>query len=446
MAPKAAIIGGGPAGLAVGRALKALGIGFDIIEQCADFGGLWNRDWDRSPIYDSAHFISSRTMSHFDGYPMPDDWPDYPRHDQILAYVRAYARDMGLYEHARFGVSVTAAEPATAPGATGWTVETSDGERRSYAWVVCANGATWDPKLPAFEGDFAGDLRHAGAYRGAHEFDGRRVLVVGCGNSGADIACDAAQRAAHAGISLRRGYWFIPKFFAGLPTDVYAARQPKVPLWIRQKVLKRRLLRQIGDPRRLGLPMPDHELLETHPLMNDQILHYLRHGDLKAYPDIERFDGDKVVFKGGERVAFDEVILATGYVWSVPFLPEALNPFPGGRGEIPLCIFSPKRDDLFFASFIKAAGSSITLFGDMAWIIARAIAAEAKGGEEHAKLRAEVARNDFDLKKGLKMIASARHEAYVNRDAYADALAKLRRRMGWPKTEDLAARPALAAE
>ena len=428
MSDKAAIIGGGPAGLAMGRALKAFGVDFDIIEQMDDFGGLWNRDWDLSPIYDSAHFISSRTMSHFDGYPMPEDWPDYPRHDQILEYCRAYARDMGLYDHARFGISVTAAAPIEG----GWQVETSDGEARSYRWLICANGATWDANVPEIPGDFAGRVRHSGEYSGAAEFDGKRVLVVGCGNSGADIACDAAQRADHAGISLRRGYWFIPKHFEGLPTDVYAAKQPKVPLWIRQKVLKRRLLKMIGDPARLGLPMPDHELLETHPLMNDQILYYLRHGDLKAYPDIERFDGGDVVFKDGSRATFDEVILATGYKWTTPFLPDDTNPFRDGKAEIPLCMFSPDRDDLFFISFIKAAGSSITLFGEMAWIIARAIAAK---GAEADRLRAEVARNDFDLKKGLKMVASGRHEAYVNRDAFTAALTKLRRRMGWPKTE-----------
>lgn len=431
MVEKAAIIGGGPAGLAMGRALAAMGVDFEIIEQNADFGGLWNRDWDRSPIYDSAHFISSRTMSHFDGYPMPDHLPDYPRHDQILAYIRDFARAFGLYDHARFGVAVTSAAPTEG----GWRVETSDGKARAYRWLVCANGATWDAKIPDIPGDFDGVIRHSGAYNAAAEFEGQRVLVVGGGNSGADIACDAAQRAAHAGISLRRGYWFIPKHIEGLPSDVYAAKQPKVPLWIRQKVLKRRLLKQIGDPTRLGLPMPDHELLETHPLMNDQLLHYLRHGDLTVYPDVERTEGGEVIFKDGSRAAFDQIVLATGYDWSAPFLPDEANPFAEGRATIPLCMFSPEREDLFFLSFIKAAGSSITLFGEMAWIVARAIAAQRDGDAAHARLRAEIAKNDFDLKKGLKVVASPRHDAYVNRDAYLAALATLRRRVGWPKTE-----------
>jgi cation diffusion facilitator CzcD-associated flavoprotein CzcO len=206
---KVAIIGGGPAGLAMGRALDVFGIDFEILEQMDDFGGLWNREWDQSPIYDSAHFISSRTMSAFADYPMPDEWPDYPRHDQILAYTRDFAKAFGLYEKTRFNAEVSAATPSEG----GWTVETAGGVTTKYRWLVCANGATWDAKIPELKGNFDGIVRHSGTYNSGAEFEGKRILVVGGGNSGADITCDAAQRADHAGISLRRGYWFIPKHF-----------------------------------------------------------------------------------------------------------------------------------------------------------------------------------------------------------------------------------------
>jgi hypothetical protein len=233
---------------------------------------------------------------------------------------------------------------------------------------------------------------------------------------------------------MRRGYWFIPKHIEGIPGDVYGAAQPKIPLWLKQKILRKRLLKQIGDLTHLGLPMPDHELFETHPLLNDQILHYLRHGDLSVYKDIVKLDGDDVVFKDGVREAFDEIILATGYTWSAPFLPDDVNPFSGGRAELPLSMFPKNRDDLFFISFVKAAGSSITLFGEMAWIIARAMKAE---GVEKQKFRDKIAKNDFDLRKGLKMVSTERNKAYINRDAYMAAFQKLRRHMGWPKDEAL---------
>lgn len=427
---KAAIVGGGPAGLAMGRALQHFGIDFEIIEQNDDFGGLWNRDWDKSPIYDSAHFISSRTMSHFAGYPMPSHWPDYPRHDQILEYTRSFAKETGMYDKARLGVEVTGASPADG----GWTLTFGDVQTAQYRWLICANGATWDAAMPDLPGAFNGTIRHSRDYNSSDEFAEKRVLIVGAGNSGADIACDAAQRADHAGISMRRGYWFIPKHIEGIPGDVYGAAQPKIPLWLKQKILRKRLLKQIGDLTRLGLPMPDHELFETHPLLNDQILHYLRHGDLSVYKDIVKLDGDDVIFKDGVRKAFDEIILATGYTWSAPFLPDDVSPFSGGRAELPLSMFPKNRDDLFFISFVKAAGSSITQFGEMAWIIARAMKAE---GVEKQKFRDNIAKNDFDLRKGLKMVSTERNKAYINRDAYMAAFQKLRRHMGWPKDEAL---------
>ena len=130
----------------------------------------------------------------------------------------------------------------------------------------------------------------------------------------------------------------------------------------------------------------------------------------------------------------DEIILATGYTWSAPFLPGDVNPFKDGRAELPLSMFPKDRDDLFFISFIKAAGSSITLFGEMAWIIARAIQAD---GDEKRKLRDIITANRFDLRKGLKMVETDRNKAYINRDAFMTALQKLRRQMNWPKVEAL---------
>ena len=157
---KAAIVGGGPAGLAMGQALQHFGIDFEIIEQNDDFGGLWNRDWDKSPIYDSAHFISSRTMSHFAGYPMPSHWPDYPRHDQILEYTRSFAKETGMYDKARLGVEVTGASPADG----GWTLTFGDGQTAQYRWLICANGATWDAAMPDLPGAFNGTIRHSRDY------------------------------------------------------------------------------------------------------------------------------------------------------------------------------------------------------------------------------------------------------------------------------------------
>ena len=111
------VVGGGPAGMALARALLAQGVAFDVFERHTDVGGLWDQSNPGSPVYDSAHFISSKTQSHYHDFPMPDDYPDYPSHRQILAYMRAFADAYGLREHIRFGVGVASTErTSTAAG------------------------------------------------------------------------------------------------------------------------------------------------------------------------------------------------------------------------------------------------------------------------------------------------------------------------------------------
>jgi cation diffusion facilitator CzcD-associated flavoprotein CzcO len=189
--------------------------------------------------------------------------------------------------------------------------------------------------MPELPGAFDGTIRHSVAYKSAEEFRGKRVLVVGGGNSGADIACDAALTADHAAISLRRGYHVIPKHILGKPADVFARDSPKLPFRLRQRIFGFLLRRLVGDTEKLGLPKPDHRILESHPLVNDQMLHHLRHGDLTALPGIARLDGDGVVFADGRRENFDEIVLATGYSWETPYL-DGLDPLEHGRRRLPL--------------------------------------------------------------------------------------------------------------
>ena len=183
------IIGAGPGGLSAARALKALGLPYDQYERHSGVGGIWDMSNPGSPIYESAHFISSRDLSAFIGFPMPRDYPDYPSNRQILAYVNSFADAYGLREPIRFGCGVRQCEKDDDGR---WRVTLDDGSCRRYAAVICATGVTWDPNLPAYEGRFDGEVRHSVTYKRAQEFRGRRVLVVGLGNSGADIACDAA--------------------------------------------------------------------------------------------------------------------------------------------------------------------------------------------------------------------------------------------------------------
>ncbi len=206
------IIGAGPAGLAMARALRARGIDYTHVDSLSGPGGIWDIDAPGTPMYESAHFISSRTASGFAGFPMPDDYPDYPDHRRILAYLRAFADAYDLTDQIRFGTEVTALQRE----GDRWQVTYGDGLGEEFASVIVCTGAQWVPSLPELPG-FTGEVRHSATYRSADEFRGRRVLIVGGGNSGCDIACDAAAAADHASISLRRGYCSSPSTCSASP-------------------------------------------------------------------------------------------------------------------------------------------------------------------------------------------------------------------------------------
>jgi flavin-binding monooxygenase-like protein len=427
---RVAIIGGGPAGLMQAYACQKLGIPYTLFERNADFGGLWNRDDPASPVYDSAHLISSRTMTGFDGYPMPEDWPDYPPAALVLQYIRDFAHEFGLYDHTAFNESVESAVPVDG----GWRLKTSTGRDETFGYLIAANGSNWKPILPDWPGEFSGTLRHAASFKNADEVRDKRVLVVGLGNSGVDIACDASRTAKSVHVSIRRGYHVVPKHILGKPADVFADTAPPAPFWLRRKISQMLLRVLTVDMTRFGMPKPDHQLLETHPLLSDQFIHHLSHGDVTILGDVLRFDGDQVTFKDGHQQDFDEIICATGFEWEIPYIDPALLPWQRGRLAPPLAIF-PEVENLFLLSFVESNGSSFSLFNEMAWIIARSILTAQTDAAAYAKLRNIVANTKFDLTNGLKMQDTDRHVGYLDNPTYRRALKKLRRMMGWPKVE-----------
>ncbi|HEY6892113.1 MAG TPA: NAD(P)/FAD-dependent oxidoreductase, partial [Solirubrobacter sp.] len=203
------VIGAGAAGLGTMDVLQRHGIAFDCFEQSDRVGGHWHTD------YESLHLITSRDLSGFAGYPMPSDFPVYPSRDQMRSYLERFATETGVRAHVRFGVRVERMTPIGPAGRDGWSVETSDGEVRRYAGVLVCNGHLREPNLPAYPGRFTGREIHSGAYRSSADIDGTRVLTVGAGNSGCDLAVDVAGAGLRSTISMRRGQMFQPKSVFG---------------------------------------------------------------------------------------------------------------------------------------------------------------------------------------------------------------------------------------
>lgn len=420
------IIGAGPSGLAMAAAFRSLGVPYDHLERHNSSGGIWAMDNPLTPMYESAHFISSKTQSALTGFPMPDSYPDYPRHDQVLSYIRAFAKEHDLETKIQFGREVESVVPSQ-----GHARVTSNGKTQEYRGVVCASGLNWDPIVPEIPGDFAGQARHAVTYKSAKEFEGKRVVIVGLGNSGADIACDAARSARKTYVSIRRGYHFVPKHIFGKPADVFAHEGPRLPLWLEQPLFSRLLRLLVGDTTKLGMPKPDHKVLQSHPLLNDQLLHHLRHGDVELCGDIARFDGPRVVFKDNGSVEADLLLFATGYSRKIAYLDESAFDGSWAASHFLTCI-NRRFDSLFTLGFAELNGALYPHVGRLAALIARIAHAQLHEPSEAERFYEWARKTKFDLSGGRRLIDTPRHAHYCDDHALFKATRTAFKKMSWP--------------
>ncbi|MFB9645759.1 NAD(P)/FAD-dependent oxidoreductase [Microbacterium terregens] len=419
-----AVIGAGPSGLAAARALAKAGIDFDGFEASHGVGGLWDIENPRSTMYQSAHLISSRTTTEFTEFPM-DSTADYPGHRSLLRYFRDFADRFGLTGRFRFDTRVTSLEKDE----NGWMLR-AEGPAESiaqrYDGVILANGTLAEPNVPSFRGEFSGELLHTSAYKDAGRLSGKRVLIIGAGNSGCDIAVDAVHHAASVDMSVRRGYYFVPRYLFGRPSDTLNQGRP-LPARIKQFVDTRVLRAFTGDPVRFGFPRPDYKLYESHPIVNTMILNHLGQGDLSVRPDIDRFDGATVHFRDGTSGEYDLVLLATGYTLDYPFVDRAELNWRGSAPDLFLHVFPPSFNGLYVMGMIEASGIGWQGRYEQAELIAEYLAAVAQHPDGAADFRRRVAEEPWpDLTGGYRYLALARMAYYVNKDAYRRAVRSAR--------------------
>lgn len=415
-----AIIGAGPSGLAGARNLSKLGIAFDGYEAAGEVGGLWNIDNPRSTVYQSAHLISSRTTTEFTEFPMPDGTPDYPNHAQLRRYFVAFAKHFGLDRHYMFNTEVTAVEPEDGR----WRVSTAKGSRL-YDGVILANGTLAEPSIPTFAGDFAGEIIHTSQYKSPDAFHGKRALIIGAGNSGCDIAVDAVHHAASVDMSVRRGYYFVPRYLFGKPADTLNQGRP-LPARIKQFVDKRVLRAFTGDPVRFGFPKPDYRIYESHPIVNTLVLHHLGQGDLEIRSDVDHFEGNTVHFTDGSASDYDLIVLATGYKLNYPFIDRNHLSWTGMAPKLFLNIFGADTgvttfNGVYVLGMIEASGIGWQGRYEQAELVARYLAAPADARQQ---FEAEAAKPWPDLTGGYKYLALERMSYYVNKDAYRGVVKK----------------------
>ncbi|GGU18271.1 flavin-containing monooxygenase [Nocardioides albus] len=374
---KVCIIGAGCSGITTAKRLKEFGVAYDQFELSDDVGGNW---YFRNPnglssVYESLHIDTSTSRLEFEEFPAPESFPHFPHHTLIHQYFRDYTDHFGLRDSITFNTGV---ERATQRDDGSWEVILSTGETRTYTDLVVANGHHWSPRLPAWEGEFAGEIIHSHAYVSPFEpieVRGKRVIVVGMGNSAMDIASELSSpwMASRLYVSARRGVWVLPKYRNGQPADKVMA-PPDIP---KEQALaaSRELIRGlVGSMSTYGLPEPDHEPLSAHPSVSADFLTKAGSGDIHMLPEIVRFEGSTVHLVDGSSVEADVVIAATGYDMSFPFFdPDEVSLHPDSDHRYPLFkrMIKPGVDHLYFMGLAQSSPTIVNLAEQQSKLLAR---------------------------------------------------------------------------
>ncbi len=496
MRNEACIIGAGSSGIAAAKVFAERGIPFDGFEMGSEVGGLWRyeNETGRSPAYRSLRANTSRDKTAYSGFPMPAHYPDYPSHEQMLAYFEAYADRFDLREHFRFRSRVTSVRP-TGDGTyevswrsldddsgpsldddsgpplgddsgppldddsghpLGASERSSDDDRRSpddsrrslddavhvgrYGAVVVASGHHWKPHRPRFPGVFAGRELHSRDYRTPDDLAGRRVLVVGIGNSGCDIVCEVSRVADQTFHSTRRSAHVIPKYLLGRPVDHWLSPlTARLPFAARRALFKLLIFLERGRQSKYGLREPDHDLGSEHPTISTDLLPLVRDGSITPKPNVEELQGDRVWFADDSVEEIDVIIYATGYLTAFPFLDFV----EVEDNEFPLFhhVVHPSWTNLFFLGLVQPLGAIPPLVeAQSEWIadLLEGRAALPSEEEMHGTIREQEA----SLRR--RFVDSKRHRMEVEMHPYFRELRRERRKGRRHAPRQAIARRALA--
>lgn len=356
--PRTAIIGAGISGLTAGKILKDYRIPYTTFEMSDRIGGNWafGNPNGLSSAYRSLHIDTSKHRLSFKDFPVPEHYPSFPHHSDVKAYLDSYAEAFGLLENIEFNNGVSHARPR--PGG-GWLIEDQAGTMREFDLLVVGNGHHWDARWAEFPGEFTGESIHSHHYIDPQTplaLTGKRILVVGIGNSAADITVELSSKTLQNKVTLstRSSAWIVPKYLAGQPGDKIFKTTPYLPLSWQRKAAQAFAPLVGADPTKYGLPPANHKLFEAHPTQSVELPLRLGSGDVIPKPNISRLDGDTVHFDDGTSDVFDVIIYATGYNITFPFFDPDLISAPENQIRLYKRMFKPGFEDLVFIGFAQA--------------------------------------------------------------------------------------------
>lgn len=355
--PRTAVIGAGISGLTAAKMLKDYGVPYTTFETSDRIGGNWafGNPNGHSSAYRSLHIDTSKYRLSFRDFPIPDEFPSFPHHSHIKSYLDDYAETFGLLDHIEFNNGVVHARPEGA----GWAITDQRGDTREFDLLVVGNGHHWDARLPDFPGTFTGESIHSHHYIDPQtplELTGKRILVVGIGNSAADITVELSSKALQNTVTLstRSSAWIVPKYLAGQPGDKFFRTTPYLPLSWQRKAAQWFAPVVGANPTKYGLPPANHKLFEAHPTQSVELPLRLGSGDVIPKPNVARLDGNTVYFEDGTDGEFDVIVYATGYNITFPFFDPDFISAPDNQIRLYKRMFKPGIENLVFIGFAQA--------------------------------------------------------------------------------------------
>lgn len=367
------VVGGGPGGLAAAQALRARGIRAVVLEKSDRVGASWRRHYDR------LHLHTTRRLSALPGLPMPRRFGRWVSRDDVVRYLEKYAE----YHELETVTGVEVSRVERLPDGTGWKLHATGGRELIGAAVVVATGYNHTPFTPDWPGlgSFTGEFAHAAQYRNAKPYAGRDVLVVGAGNTGAEIAVDLVEGgASRVRLAVRTVPHIVRRSTAGWAAQYTGILVRPLPVWLVDRLARPMARLSVPDLSSKGLPRPDTGLYSRArqgaiPVQDVGLIDAVRKGKVEIVAAVEGFEGAEVLLADGGRITPEAVIAATGYRRALENLVGHLGVLDARGMPTANGPRSPKETPgLYFTGFVTPISGTLREVARDACRIAKAIA------------------------------------------------------------------------